>query len=80
MKKPVLSKRAQRLLDHIRNGAWYTALGKKVPAAMAELESAGLVVPMGRVARIVVCYVPKGTKPLRIEQYPTQKAKRTKSK
>lgn len=66
-----LSPQAQRVWASVKSGKWYAAYGKDIPAAMAELEAAGVVVTMGRVVSMQACFVPKGTKPLRMECYPT---------
>ena len=69
MSEPKLSKRAEALLERVRAGHWYPVMGK-VPKAMAELEAAGLVGVMGRVATIRAAYVPAGTVPLQRERLP----------
>lgn len=56
--KPVLSKRAQKLYARVCEGRWYGAHTKSVPAAMAELESAGLVTTVGRPMIVALAYVP----------------------
>lgn len=53
-----LSTRAQRLLERLREGAFYQTFGSRVPATMQELIDAGLVSTAGRVSQIVSCYVP----------------------
>jgi hypothetical protein len=72
-KRPQLSKRAQALLARVRDpGRFYVWRPEHESAAMRELMDAGLVVRQGRVNQIVACYVPKGTKPLRMEQFPCE--------
>jgi hypothetical protein len=56
--RPELSKRAQALLERIECGEWYKPHGDRLPAAMAELEAAGLVTVAGRVEVISAAYVP----------------------
>lgn len=76
-----LSKSAERLLIRVHRGDFYLWDGAprnkntKTPKAMQELVNAGLVVVGGRVARVVSAYVPKGTKPLKCEQYPGKRTR-----
>lgn len=71
MSKPQLSKRATEMLHRLYEGRFYQAFTKgHIPKAMQELIDAGLVTTGGRVARIVLCYVPKGTKPFSVETMP----------
>jgi hypothetical protein len=70
MTKKALSPRAQKLYASVCSGKFYPVHGKNIPKCMDELIAAGLVVPGGRVASIILAYVPKGTKPYKIEQYP----------
>ena len=65
-----LSKRAQKMLERLRKGAWYTWDPRKTPKAMQELAEAGLVDTRGRVASIVRCWVPVGYKPGTPEVFP----------
>jgi hypothetical protein len=65
-----LSPRARKLYDRVLNGAWYKAYDTTIPKAMAELTTAGLVQIGGRVKTMESCFVPTGTKPFRLEQYP----------
>jgi len=52
-------------------GDFYTGDKHGLPTpVIQELIDAGLVGTMGRVQRIVRCYVPKGTKPFRLESIP----------
>lgn len=70
-KAATLSKRAQRLWSFVRRGDFYPAYSPKLPKAMDELLTAGLVQRGGRVVTIGSFYVPVGTKSLALEQYPT---------
>lgn len=70
-----LSKAAQKTLSLIRNGAWYkwngpAHLDSTSPATLRELVLAGLIHPQPRVKEVVVCWVPTGTKPPRMDQLP----------
>lgn len=70
-----LSKAAQKTLYLIRNGRFYkwngpAHLDKTSPVALSELVLAGLIVPMPRVETIAVCWVPKGAKPPKMDQFP----------
>ena len=67
-----LSPRARKLYARVLAGAWYPwdGTGKRTPKAMQELVDAGLVVVGGRVQTVRAAYVPKGTKPYRLERYP----------
>ena len=67
---PALSKAALKLLARLYKGAWYTETAGKVPAAMAELEAAGLVTKTGRVAVMKSAYVPVGTRDFEQEKFP----------
>lgn len=72
-----LSPKARKLYERVCDSAnWYAgtghvALEARTPAAMQELLDAGLVVVGGRVERLVSCYVPKGTKPFKLEKFPS---------
>lgn len=65
-----LSKRAAKMLERLKAGAFYVWEPDKVPKAMEELEAAGLVGTCGRATRTVRCWVPKGYKPARQERFP----------
>lgn len=73
MKRPPLSPKAQKLWKRIQHGAWYSTSSPRTPAAMQELIEAGLVVTGGRVKSMESCFVPKGTKPFKLERYPEVK-------
>ncbi len=60
---PKISKRATTLLHRLYEGHWYPDVTNMVGPVMQELIDAELVVSVGRVAKIVRCYVPKGTRP-----------------
>lgn len=65
-----LSTRAKRLLDRVRDGAFYQAFGSRVPDSMQELVDAGLVTTAGRVVSVMACYVPTtGYTPYQAEVY-----------
>lgn len=65
-----LSTRAKRLLDRVRDGAFYQAFGSRVPDSMQELVDAGLVTTTGRVVSVMACYVPTtGYTPYQAEVY-----------
>lgn len=74
----VLSTRAYRTLLTIRKGRWLPVRTYEVrqPKCLRELVDAGYITAMGRVARIVLCYVPNGTEPLRVELYPDDKGRK----
>lgn len=65
-----LSPRAASLYKRVCDGYWYKAHAENLPKAMDELVEAGLVVLGGRVEVMSSAYVPIGTKPFRVEQYP----------
>lgn len=68
--KPKLSKRAEILFERLKMGYFYPAFDSKTPAAMKELEDAGLILTAGRVETVRVCYVPrKGFRPLLRESW-----------
>ena len=68
---PKLSKRAQSLWDRLQvSGNWYLWEKFRNSPFMAELVEAGLVVEQMRVARVVRCFVPKGTIPYELESFP----------
>ena len=58
-----LSKRAEKMLERMRRGAFYTVEEYRCSPVMAELVRAGLVDRMGRVETIVACFVPAGSTP-----------------
>lgn len=69
-KKP-LSPRAATLWRRVQNDSnWYPALAGKTTPAMQELIDAGLVRMGGRVVKMAAYFVPKGTKPFKLEQFP----------
>lgn len=69
-----LSKRAAALLLRVHNqNRFYKVQAGPTPPAMQELIDAGLVVIGGRVNVICSAYIPKGTKPFRMEQFPGEK-------
>lgn len=66
-----LSKRATKLLHRLYEEHFYPHLGGDTATpAMQELIDAGLVVSGGRVAKIMRCFMPKGTTPFKIEKIP----------
>lgn len=74
-KQVELSKDAKQLLAKVSDANnWFKAYDDKMSAkrkaAMQELVDAGLVGMGGRVVSMILCYVPRGMKPLKQEQYP----------
>lgn len=65
-----LTKRQRMLLDRVRAGHWYEAHREKTPKDMEVLVERGLVGIMGRVVSVKACYVPAGSKPLKVETLP----------
>jgi len=66
-----LSPAARKLFERVLDpDNFYKAHAPRVPKAMIELEVAGLVGTMGRVVSIERCYVPRGTRPLKLEKFP----------
>lgn len=53
-----LSARAEKLLVRVKEGSFYLPYSPKLPAAMKELENAGLVTLTGRVQSVILAYVP----------------------
>lgn len=62
----MISPRASKLYSKICSGRFYR-WSHQPSALMKELIDAGLIVAGGRVASVVLCWVPQGTKPLRLE-------------
>lgn len=56
--KPKLSKRAEAMLERLKQGHFYKWDPNTTPAAMKELQAAGLVGTAGRVETVVRCWVP----------------------
>jgi hypothetical protein len=65
-----LSPRAKKLWARVQDSTHWYPWDAKVPKAMKELEKAGLVVEGGRVARVVLAWMPVGTLPYSLETYP----------
>lgn len=56
--KPKLSKRAEKMLERLKQGHFYKWDPQTTPEAMKELQAAGLVGTCGRVETVVRCWVP----------------------
>lgn len=66
-----LSPAARNLLDRVLDPLnFYAAFSDRTPKAMQELIDAKLVGVMDRVVNIKAYYVPRGAKPLKLEQFP----------
>lgn len=69
-KVATLSPRAQALWERVRRGDWYAAYSDRTPAAMKELQEAGLVGIAMRAKVFEAAFVPVGYKPAKPDRFP----------
>jgi hypothetical protein len=67
---PPLSKRAEKLLERIRQGYFYRAYANDTPKAMQELLDHGLIRIGGRVQTTVAAYVALNHRPFVMDEAP----------